>query len=259
MNKKKSQQRSSGRNRLLFFLAFACIYLIWGSTYLGIRYAVETIPPLFVAGMRHLIAGVLLFSWCWWRGLRPTRQQWFASAVLGVLFFLIGHGTLHWAQQTLPSGLTAVLVATEPIFVAVMVTASGRSRFSPSLLAGLVLGILGVALLIGTDVRTGPRELMSLIAVLVGALSWSIGMIYSRSATLHPDAIMAAAMSLLAGALLLLLGGIIIGETATLNLAGISLKSLLSLGYLALAGSPPRTAMSKRAEKGNRLRLMHTY
>jgi drug/metabolite transporter (DMT)-like permease len=71
---------------------------------LAIRYAVETIPPLFVAGFRHLIAGGLLFGWCWWQGLRPVRQQWFASVVLAVLFFLIGHGTLHWAQQTLPSG-----------------------------------------------------------------------------------------------------------------------------------------------------------
>src|ERR1044072_3644796 len=95
---------TTGQNRLLTLLAFACIYLIWGSTYLAIRYAVETIPPLFVASFRHLIAGALLFGWCWHRGLRPLRQQWLASLVLGVLFFLIGHGTLHWAQQTLPSG-----------------------------------------------------------------------------------------------------------------------------------------------------------
>jgi drug/metabolite transporter (DMT)-like permease len=237
LNRKTTQHLTSRRNRILFFLAFACIYLIWGSTYLAIRYAVETIPPLFVAGMRHLIAGLLLFSWCWWRGLRPNRQQWFASIVLGLLFFLIGHGTLHWAQQTLPSGLTALLVATEPIFVAVMMTATGRAGFNRSLLAGLLLGILGVALLFGADVRSGPRELISIIAVLVGALFWSVGMMYSRSAALHPNAVMAAAMSLLAGGLLLLLGGIITGETATLSLSAISLRSLLSLGYLALAGS----------------------
>src|SRR5213593_3739794 len=79
-------------NRATVILAFSCIYLIWGSTYLAIRYAVETIPPLFVAGLRHLIAGGLLFGWCWWRGFRPTRQQWRASIVLAVLFFLIGHG-----------------------------------------------------------------------------------------------------------------------------------------------------------------------
>ncbi len=106
-NQESSSSETTGGNRLLILLAFACIYFVWGSTYLGIRYAVETIPPLFVAGLRHLIAGGLLFGWCWWRGLRPVRQQWFASIVLAVLFFLIGHGTLHWAQQTLPSGMAA--------------------------------------------------------------------------------------------------------------------------------------------------------
>src|SRR6059058_452734 len=106
-------------HRATVIFSFLSIYVIWGSTYLAIRYAVETIPPLFVAGFRHLIAGGLLFGWCWWRGLRSVRQQWLASIVLAVLFFLIGHGTLHWAQQTLPSGLAALLIATEPIFVAI--------------------------------------------------------------------------------------------------------------------------------------------
>src|SRR5262250_119160 len=120
--------RSSGRIRVM--LAFLAIYVIWGSTYLAIRYAVETIPPLFVASFRHLIAGALLFGWCWRRGLRPVRQQWFASIVLAVLFFLIGHGTLHWAQQTLPSGMAALLVATEPIFVAIILMITGRARIT---------------------------------------------------------------------------------------------------------------------------------
>ena len=224
-------------NRLLIFLAFACIYVIWGSTYLAIRYAVETIPPLFVAGFRHMIAGGLLFGWCWWRGLRPFRQQWFASIVLAVLFFLIGHGTLHWAQQTLPSGLAALLIATEPIFVAIILIATRRARFTRSLLIGLLLGVFGVALIIGADVRGGRLEILSSFAVLIGSASWSLGMVYSRSAALHPDPRMAAAMSLLAGAGMLLLGGIATGEAASLNVAAVSMKSLLALGYLAVAGS----------------------
>ena len=227
----------TGENRLLIFLAFACIYVIWGSTYLAIRYAVETIPPLFVAGLRHLIAGGLLFGWCWWRGLRPVRQQWFGSIVLAVLFFLIGHGTLHWAQQTLPSGLAALLIATEPIFVAIILTATRRARFTRSLLIGLLLGLFGVALIIGADVRSSRPEILSSFAVLIGAASWSMGMVYSRSAALHPDPRMAAAMSLLAGAGMLLLGGMVTGEAARLDVAAVSLKSLLALGYLAVAGS----------------------
>src|SRR5213593_3886631 len=197
-NQKRNPHSMTGENRLLIFLAFSCIYLIWGSTYLAIRYAVETIPPLFVAGLRHLIAGGLLFGWCWWRGFRPTRQQWRASIVLAVLFFLIGHGTLHWAQQTLPSGLAALLIATEPIFVAIILTATRRARFTGSLLIGLLLGLFGVALIIGADVRGGRPEILSSFAVLIGTASWSIGMVYSRSAALHPDPRMAAAMSLLA-------------------------------------------------------------
>lgn len=232
-----NQHFLTGRNGLLILLAFACIYLVWGSTYLAIRYAVETIPPLFVAGIRHLIAGGLLFGWCWWRGLRPSRQQWLASLVLAVLFFLIGHGTLHWAQQTLPSGLAALLVATEPVFVAIILAATRRARFTLSLLIGLLLGLLGVALVIGVDVRSGRHALLSSLAVLIGTASWSIGMVYSRSAPLHPEPRMAAAMSLLAGAGLLLLGGAVTGEATHLELAAVSLKSLLSLVYLAVAGS----------------------
>jgi len=227
----------TGENRLLIFLAFACIYVIWGSTYLAIRYAVETIPPLFVAGFRHLIAGALLFGWCWWRGFRPNRQQWLASIVLAVLFFLIGHGTLHCAQQTLPSCLAALLIATEPIFVAIILTATRRARFTRSLLIGLLLGLFGVALIFGADVRSGRLEMLSSFAVLIGAASWSIGMVYSRSAALHPDPRMAAAMSLLAGAGMLLLGGAVTGEAARLELTAVSLRSLLALGYLAVAGS----------------------
>ena len=236
-NQKTNLNDLAGENRLLIFLAFACIYVIWGSTYLAIRYAVETIPPLFVAGFRHLIAGTLLFGWCWWRGFRPIRQQWLATIVLAVLFFLIGHGTLHWAQQTLPSGLAALLIATEPIFVAIILTATRRAQFTRSLLIGLLLGLFGVALIIGADVRSNRPEILSSFVVLIGTASWSIGMVYSRSAALHPDSRMAAAMSLLAGAGMLLLSGMVTGEAARLDVAAVSLKSVLSLGYLAVAGS----------------------
>jgi drug/metabolite transporter (DMT)-like permease len=231
------QYNPPGDNRLLIFLAFAAIYVIWGSTYLAIRYAVETIPPLFVAGFRHLIAGGLLFAWCWYRGLRPVRQQWFASIVLAALFFLIGHGTVHWAQQTLPSGMAALLVATEPIFVAIILMVTRRARITLSLAVGVLLGSFGVALIVAGDVRTGRAEVFNSVVVLIGAASWAIGMVYSRRAALHPDTRMAAGMSLLAGAVMLLLCGTITGEAATLHLSAVSTKSLLALAYLAIAGS----------------------
>jgi drug/metabolite transporter (DMT)-like permease len=236
-SRSNSGSDATSDNLLLTLFAFACIYFIWGSTYLAIRYAVETIPPLFVAGFRHLIAGALLFGWCWWQGLRPVRQQWLASIVLAVLFFLIGHGTLHWAEQTLPSGMAAFLIATEPVFVAIIVSATHRSRFTAALLLGLLLGLFGVGLIIGAEVRTGSSELLKSLAVLIGAASWSMGSVYSQSRKLHPDPHMAAAMSLLAGSLMLLLGGMITGEGARLDLSVVSMKSFLALVYLAVAGS----------------------
>jgi len=236
-DQKSKSNYATGDKLLLTLFAFACIYVVWGSTYLAIRYAVETIPPLFVAGFRHLIAGGLLFGWCWWQGLRPVRQQWYASIVLAILFFLIGHGTLHWAQQTLPSGMAAFLIATEPVFVAMVVSATRRSRITPALLMGLLLGLFGVGLIIGAEVATGSSELLKSIAVLIGAASWSIGLVYSRSGKLHPDPRLSAAMSLLAGSVMLLLGGLITGEGAQLYLSLVSLKSFLALIYLAVAGS----------------------
>jgi drug/metabolite transporter (DMT)-like permease len=133
--------------------------------------------------------------------------------------------------------VAAFLVATEPIFVAIIVSVTHRSRITPSLLLGLLLGLLGVGLIIGAEVRTGSAELLKSIAVLIGTASWSIGLVYSRSGKLHPDPRMSAAMSLVAGSVLLLLGGMITGEGARLYLSLVSLKSLLALVYLAVAGS----------------------
>ncbi|HEY6805319.1 MAG TPA: EamA family transporter [Pyrinomonadaceae bacterium] len=237
MKRSNSVSGTARDNLLLTLFAFACIYIIWGSTYLAIRYAVETIPPLFVAGFRHLTAGVLLFGWCWWQGLRPTRQQWLASIVLAALFFLVGHGTLHWAEQTLPSGVAALLLATEPIFVAIILAVTRRSRITLASLCGLLLGLIGVGSIIGVELRSGGSELLKSVAVLIGAASWSIGIIYSRSKKLHPDPRMSAAMSLLMGSLMLLLGGLITGEGARFHPGIISSKSLLALAYLAVAGS----------------------
>src|ERR1700675_3493226 len=117
------KKRASAHDRGLAIklaLAFVAIYVVWGSTYLAIRYAVETIPPLIVAGFRHIIAGVFLLGWAYFRGFRPTRSEWRASAVLGFLYFVLGHGSLHWAETVVPSGWAALLIASEPIWIAVM-------------------------------------------------------------------------------------------------------------------------------------------
>src|ERR1700751_2176732 len=119
-------------------LAFVAIYLVWGSTYLAIRYAVETIPPLVAAGIRHTIAGGVLLAWACARGYRPRREHWIAGVVLGALFFFVGHGTLHWAEQHVASGLAALLIATEPMFILVLAWLSRQQRISRISALGLV-------------------------------------------------------------------------------------------------------------------------
>src|SRR5258705_12568988 len=106
-----------GPSRLWIVLAFFAIYIVWGTTYLAIRFAVETIPPLVTAGIRHTMAGLILLGIAWSRGFRPPREHWGARAALGALFFLVGHGTLHWAEQYVSSGLAALLVASEPLWI----------------------------------------------------------------------------------------------------------------------------------------------
>src|SRR6266403_3816357 len=169
-------------NRLSVITAFFSIYVIWGSTYLAIRYAVAAIPPLYTAGFRHLLAGSILLVWALAKGQRPTWPQIRASIVIGVFFFLIGHGTLHWAEQKVPSGLASLLIASEPIWVFLLTAiAARRWRLNATLLAGILLGFGGVGLLMGRSaLNSGPGVFVGSLAVVLGALSWSVGIVYSR-------------------------------------------------------------------------------
>ena len=226
-------------NRASVILAFLSIYLIWGSTYLAIRYAVETIPPLYTAGFRHLIAGTILLAWCLAKRLRPTWAQVRASIIIGTFFFLIGHGTLHWAEQKVPSGLASLLIASEPIWVFLLSAFAARQwRLNGTLLAGILLGFGGVGLLMGRSaLNSGPGVFVGSIAVLLGALSWSVGIVYSRRSHLSGHPLLLSALSLLAGSLQLLFAGTVAGEYRGFSFAAVTLRSWLSLGYLILFGS----------------------
>jgi drug/metabolite transporter (DMT)-like permease len=226
-------------HRITVALSFLSIYVIWGSTYLAIRYAVETIPPLYTAGMRHLVAGTILLLWSFAKKLRPTWAQIRASVVIGAFFFLVGHGALHWAEVRVPSGLASLLVAIEPILVFLLISAAEkRWRMNASLLVGVLLGLGGVALLIGRSVlASGPLMLGSAVAILVGALSWSIGIVYSRRSHLSGRPLLLSALSLLSGSVMLLAAGTIAGEWKGFSLAGVTQRSWLALAYLIIFGS----------------------
>jgi len=224
---------------VLVVLAFLAIHLVWGSTYLAIRFAVETVPPFIAVGVRQFTAGSLLLLWCLIKGERPTWRQWRASAIIGVFFFLIGHGTLHWAEQRVPSGLCAVVIASEPIWVFLASAAAERKwRMNATLFGGLVLGLVGVGLLFqGETLRSAPGVLFAAVAVLLGAISWSIGIVYSRRSHLSGNPVLLSAMSLVSGGAMLLLASALFGEWGRVSWAAISPRSLWALAYLIVFGS----------------------
>ena len=231
------QPAHNRRYAVQFALAFAAIYLVWGSTYLAIRYAVETIPPLVTAGIRHSIAGLILLAWALARGFRPTRANWIAGMVVGAFFFLIGHGTLHWAEQYVGSGLAALLIATEPMFILVLAWLMGQQKISRLSAVGLGLGVIGVGLLTRAELTVKGSSLLGLMAVLLGSLSWSAGVVISPRLKLPDDALGRTALPTLCGAAMLLVAAGLTGEFHATHWASISLKSFLGLAYLIVFGS----------------------
>ena len=218
-------------------LAFAAIYLVWGSTYLAIRYAVETIPPLVTAGIRHSIAGGIMLAWAWARGFRPTRANWISGIIVGALFFFVGHGSLHWAEQYVGSGLAALLIATEPMFILVLAWSLGQQRISRLSALGLGLGVLGVAVLTGVELTVKGSSLAALLAVLLGSFAWSAGVVISPKVKLPSDALGRTALPTICGAVMLLAAAGLTGEFHATHWASISMKSILGLAYLIVFGS----------------------
>lgn len=235
--KSKSPISNSRAESIKLALAFAAIYLVWGSTYLAIRYTVETIPPLVAAGIRHTVAGSVLLVWAVARGYRPKREHWIAGAIVGALFFLVGHGTLHWAEQHVASGLAALLIATEPMFILVLAWMSGQQKISRTSALGLGFGVVGVAILAGVELSAKDTSLLGLIAVLTGSLAWSAGVVISPKLKLPTDALARTAVPLVCGAAMLLATAGMTGEFHALHWANVSLRSILGLAYLITFGS----------------------
>ena len=220
--------------------AFAAVYVLWGSTYLGIRFSIETLPPFFTQGVRFFAAGLVLFGWARFRGTPfPTTREWTGSAVTGVLLFVCGTGGVVWAERLIPSGVAALVVATEPAAFVLIETVRRRRLPRGSVLAGLALGAAGLVVLVGPgEVLGGERFALSALAVLVaGTFCWAGGSLFSRGSRLPSNPVMATAATLLCGGIGLALVGLASGELGRFDPAAVSTKSVVATVYLFVFGS----------------------
>jgi drug/metabolite transporter (DMT)-like permease len=227
--------------RSSLLLAFAAIYLIWGSTYLAIRVAVETMPPFLMAAARFLIAGSLLFGFLKARGAAwPTAHQWRANAIIGTFLLLGGNGAVVWAEQFVPSGITALVIGIGPLFIVLTEWAwPGGLRPTAITLTALLLGFAGVTWLAAPwDQGTGGGlHLGGVAAILLGCVSWSIGSIYSRHAKHGAEPFLASSLQMIGGGGALLVLALLHGDLTRLDLAAIAPRAWGAFAYLIGAGS----------------------
>jgi drug/metabolite transporter (DMT)-like permease len=227
--------------RLKVILAFLSIYTIWGSTYLGIKFAIETIPPFLMAGFRFIIAGTLLYTWTWTKGVtRPSSKNWIAASIVGCSLLLLGNGGVVWAEQSVPSGLTAVLITTVPLWMVLLEWFRNEHvRPSKETILGLIIGFTGVIFLIGPETFAGDSSIDRFAAIIVvfAALSWAAGSLYSRKASLPKSALQSTGMEMITGGVMMFFVGAIFQEFANFNIAKITLTSWLAFFYLIVLGS----------------------
>jgi len=235
----------SSRKLLILVAAFAAVYIFWGSTYLAIKYAIETLPPFLMAGSRFLFAGSILFLWA--RLSKdyeaPKLEHWRTSFIVGTLLLLGGNGGVVLAQHFIPSSLAALLVATEPLWIVVLSWAWLKgSRPNWKVALGLLLGFAGVWMLISGRATNGVQadssgQWIGILAVIFGAFSWAAGSIYGLRASVPKSSLLTAGMQMMAGSISLLLVGVVRGELSTFEPSAVSNNSLFGLAYLIIFGS----------------------
>ena len=226
--------------RLKLIAAFAAVYLIWGSTYLAIRYAIATIPPFLMAATRFLIAGSLLCLWARGAGLTQRKEEsWAAALVVGFLLFMVGNGGVVVAEQWVPSGLAALLVSTTPVWFALFDWLAGGKRPTAAVVIGIAIGFCGVALLVDfAEIRSEATvDAKGTMILLLSSVAWSAGSIYARRVRISPSPIMVSGMQMLSGSLFLAAASVITGEVRKFDVRAMSLSSGLSFLYLTMFGS----------------------
>jgi drug/metabolite transporter (DMT)-like permease len=245
MNEQAGSISNNKRNLILLIAAFAAVYLIWGSTYLAIKYAIETIPTFLMAGFRFTVAGGILYIWARLSPgyEKPKLVHWRTSLVVGVLLLAGGNGGVVIGEHYISSGLTALLIGTEPFWIVLLnwtVLRGQRPNFK--VLAGLLLGFVGVWLLLPiseTSATSGSvgGQLFGSILILAASVSWAVGSLYGTRAEAAKSPILASGMQMLAGGVIMLLIGTFAGEWSTLDLSAISARSWVSFIYLIFVGA----------------------
>jgi drug/metabolite transporter (DMT)-like permease len=222
-------------------LAFAIIYFVWGSTFLAIRIGVREVPPFLLAAMRFLVAGLVLYGWTIARGERsPSGRQWASVSLLALLIFVFDYGLLFWAEQRVPSGVAAVMMATIPVFMALSEIIFLRTqRLTLRLALALLVGLCGVAVLASRSLNFGgaPIDGLAAVALIVASISWSIASSFARKLPLPPSKVMSSGVQMLAGGIFLALASSALGEFRNFHPSTVSRTAWLSLLYLIVAGS----------------------
>ncbi len=232
---------SASRMSTLVIIAFGLVYVVWGSTYLAIRVGIESFPPLLLAGSRHLLTGLILYPILRWKtGVRPTLAHWRMSFITGFLLLFLGNGGVCLAERTVPSGVTALLVATVSLWMVLVdwLRPEG-TRPGPRVVAGLLLGFGGLALLVGPKNLGGSARVdpFGVGILVIASLAWASGSVYSKHAGGPGSPLLGVAMQSLAGGVCLWIAGILSGEVGALHLGAITGRSWAALGYLIVFGS----------------------
>src|SRR5215207_3195999 len=228
--------------RARLIAAFLAVYLIWGSTYLAIRFAVETLPPFLMAGARFVLAGAILLAWARARegAAWPARSDWRVGLISGALLLLGGNGGVSWAEQRVPSGIAALLVAIVPLWMVLIEwLRPGGTRPSAAVFAGVAMGLAGLGLLVGPDaLRSGSgSDAYGAIILVLASLSWAAGSLYTKLAPRATSTTVSTGTQMLAGGLALLVAAFVAGEPSRLDIAHASTSSIVAFAYLLTFGS----------------------
>jgi len=221
-------------------LAFAAIYFIWGSTYVAIRYAIQTLPGFLMAATRFMLAGGILCAWAHWQGARFTGPSpWRVAFTMGFILLLLGHGAIVLAIHWVPSGLAALLLCTTPIWVALLEWAlPGGKRPGGRISTGILLGFLGILMLVGVgDLQKDELDFLGVGILLFSSVAWGAGTIYARRRQVSTSPSLTSGMQMLTGGIWLFAAGILNGDMSRLHFDAVSIQSLLAFGYLTLFGS----------------------